>query len=295
MRYDSDSDDTIFTDDNHMDQSPGSQPVGNADDSKREQKPDNNWKNVAVGTGAGAVIGGISPFLMGMAPADSETPSDDPTNLSILSHPELVDDKIKVATNVEESMNFSEAFATARAEVGPGGCFEWHGNIYSTYLADEWNAMSPEEKVEFNSHFSWNHNDHSVSHVKPHVSVETPHAQETHDLPEENGVESHTIEVIEATTSDPEIEILGISHDAESGSNVGSVVVDGQEIILIDVDGDMDFDYMALNSANGETPDVDNLVDIQGHNLSINDLGGIDGFSDSSGFDGFADYSNDNC
>ena len=42
-------------------------------------------------------------------------------------------------------MSFSEAFAAARAEQGPGGVFEWHGNLYSTYYENEWSSMSAEE------------------------------------------------------------------------------------------------------------------------------------------------------
>lgn len=46
-------------------------------------------------------------------------------------------------------MTFAEAFQSARAQVGPGGVFEWHGGVYGTYTADEWNAMSAEDKAAF--------------------------------------------------------------------------------------------------------------------------------------------------
>lgn len=318
MRYDSNNEDTIYPDNRRKEDSPVSGTLESTDTSKRSQKQDHNWKNGAIGLGSGLIIGGISPFLMGLAPAGSDSDSTDPTNRSTLSNPEWVDDKIKVATNIEESMNFSEAFATARAEVGPGGCFEWHGKLYGTFLADEWNAMSSEEKAEFNNHFSWNHIDRSESHINPLTTnaASTPHPVTTendngtpnhnedlvesstvegdHDSQEAHEIESQTVEVIDAATVNPEIEILGISYDAESGSNVGTVMMDGQEVILIDVDGDMDFDYMAINTASGEDPDADNIIDIQNHNLSVNDLGGLEGLSEPGVVDGFNDYSNDN-
>ena len=36
-----------------------------------------------------------------------------------------------------DDQSFSEAFNTARAELGPGGVFSWHGNLYNTYTAEE--------------------------------------------------------------------------------------------------------------------------------------------------------------
>lgn len=48
-----------------------------------------------------------------------------------------------------DGLSFGEAFAAARAEVGPGGVFYWHGGIYNTYIAEEWNAMTPAQKHDF--------------------------------------------------------------------------------------------------------------------------------------------------
>lgn len=41
------------------------------------------------------------------------------------------------ASSPADEMSFSEAFATAREEVGPGGVFMWHGNAYNTFYAEE--------------------------------------------------------------------------------------------------------------------------------------------------------------
>lgn len=49
---------------------------------------------------------------------------------------------LNVATTVEETMTYEEAFAAARNEVGAGGMFEWHGHTYSTYYKSEWTAMT---------------------------------------------------------------------------------------------------------------------------------------------------------
>jgi len=41
------------------------------------------------------------------------------------------------ASDVNHEMNFSQAFASAREELGPGGVFSWHGQDYSTFYAEE--------------------------------------------------------------------------------------------------------------------------------------------------------------
>ncbi len=41
------------------------------------------------------------------------------------------------AHNVDDTMSFDEAFASARKEVGAGGIFEWKGQVYGTFLANE--------------------------------------------------------------------------------------------------------------------------------------------------------------
>ena len=50
------------------------------------------------------------------------------------------DEGIRIA-QVDDNASFAEAFADARAQVGPGGAFEWRGHVYNTYYAEEWNNM----------------------------------------------------------------------------------------------------------------------------------------------------------
>lgn len=53
------------------------------------------------------------------------------------------------AKDVNDSMSFTEAFQTSRAEVGTGGIFEWKGNLYNTYYKEEWDNMDKSDKVAF--------------------------------------------------------------------------------------------------------------------------------------------------
>lgn len=301
--------------------------------------PDNNeapakhgkglWKRAAIGAGTGLLIGGVSTVLMGMKGADSEPNTEtesgnepengnnnDPAQANEgLPHPEWVDDQIQVATSVDDGMSFGEAFAAARAEVGAGGCFEWHGQVYGTYTADEWNGMTAEQRAEYGDHFSWNHIDHSQSDVAQHSThidnsasqantagasgtddievVSVNHDGNNNDMAQAGtGNDSVNAEVVEVSQAEPEVEILGVVHDADSGANIGSMSVDGQEVILIDVDNDMQFDYMAADvNGNGQV-DQGELVDIQAQGLTVNGVGGFtDPSSDMIASNDAADYS----
>lgn len=266
-------------------------------DEAQVKASEGGWKKTAISAGTGLLIGGASTLLMGMKNPDTDTELENISNnhKDELSHPEWVDDEVQVATTVNDDMSFGEAFAAARAEVGPGGCFEWHGQIYGTYTAEEWNSMTAEQRAEFGDHFSWNHIDHSSSDVAQHsttshsnnsVHVETPanndddieivsvNHNEGHNEITQNNIHNTTqTDVVDS--ADPEIEILGVVHDSESGANIGGMTVDGQEVIVIDVDGDMTFDYMASDlNGNGQI-DENELVDIQNQGLTVSDFGGI--------------------
>lgn len=247
----------------------------------------NTWRRVAAVAGAGLLVGGVASVPMGMNSPDAvenknaENNSRDENNIEAdlaesteqdvvnkegnLFNPEWADDEIAVATTINDDMSFGEAFATARGEVGPGGCFEWRGNVYGTYTADEWSNMTVQEQSEWSNHFSWNHIDRYQSDVAQHAMSEA-----------------------ELKAEEPEIEILGVVHDSDTDANIGGLTIDGQDVILIDVDNDLAFDYMAVDANGNGLIESDEVVDIQGEGFTVNNLGGFseeshDGLSDSAG------------
>ena len=121
----------------------GTQNNGQGVKAENTAKRNGIWKEVAIGAGTGILFGSAATFFTSAAEGKDEP-----------QHPQ-VDEHIPVATCVDDNMSFSQAFAAARAEVGPGGAFEWHGNLYNTYTAEEWNQLSAEERAEFDSHFDW--------------------------------------------------------------------------------------------------------------------------------------------
>lgn len=239
---------------------------------------DNTWRNAAIGAGVGVVAGGGAAFAMDAIPS-----SDDVQAEVDETRPDWAVGDIKVASGVNDDMSFNEAFAAARAEVGPGGAFEWHGQVYGTYTASEWNHMSAAERAEFNSHFDWNNADHSS-----YAHNDTHH----HDVHHYHHTEVHHYESahVSDVNDDPEVEVLGVVHDDETGANYGGMTIDGQEVILVDVDGNLTFDYMAGDfNQNGVIEDHE-IVDISGQHITVNDLGG---FSDGSHHGVYDDGMND--
>ena len=94
------------------------------------------WKPVTIGGLTGILMGAGAMYgVQAMTSGSNEVASG-------------AEEGLKVAT-VSDSMSFSQAFEAARALVGAGGVFTWRGNIFNTYTADEWKAMSNDDKHQF--------------------------------------------------------------------------------------------------------------------------------------------------
>ena len=257
-------------------------------------------KRVAVGAGVGLALGGVASATMAM---QSITPTVDPeaetsTN-SDLHAIGVCDGDVDVAYGVSDDMSFSQAFAAARAEVGPGGVFQWRGQIYGTYTADEWNSMTPEQKQDYYDHFNWDRIDAPSDVVdqpqvdqpqvdqpqveEPQVEepqVEEPQVEEPVAIDDDinvqtNGDESHPFTM----TEDSEVEVIGVVHDSDSGYNFAEISVDGQQAILVDVDGDMQFDYIQADFDGDGDISSNEYADFQDQGPSVDQLGGFsDGY-----------------
>ena len=86
-------------------------------------------------------IGGFTGILMGAGAMHFAQ--------SIASTTSVNEEEQAAGTKSLDDLSFREAFETARADMGPGGVFSWHGNLYNTYTAQEWSSMSSAEKKQF--------------------------------------------------------------------------------------------------------------------------------------------------
>ena len=165
--------------------------------------------------------------------------------------------------HVSDSMSFSEAFAAARAEVGPGGSFTWHGKVYGTYYKNEWDSMSSEEQRDFQmaaingehatapGHEASQANNYA--YAKP---VDPVPAEEPYEEPKGQEVTLVDPEPV----SDDEVRVLGIDQVMdEDGQLHEAALIDfgGNVAMVVDTDGDNVYDVMAADfNGDGEiTPD----------------------------------------
>ena len=266
-----------------------------AEDSAEEKKND-TMRKVAIGGGIGILLG-ASAAAVAQTLSSSETPDED---VEVEPAPETV----SVASNVSDGMSFGDAFAAARAELGPGGMFTWHGNSYSTYTAEEWDNMSAGERADYgrlvaphvqfdNGHYGGHHTAHqTVHHVHEHVVHEV-----ADDVAQVEPAETAVAATATATAAaqpaqeEPTAEMTGKSdqvdidlskvrlveaEEVETFDDVDTVVgrgfVDGHDAMFHDLDNNGIFDAATVDANDNHTFIDDQKYDISDLHLSTNNV-----------------------
>ena len=222
------------------------------------------WKPVTIGGLTGILMGAGTMYgIQHAASVGNEEPSS-------------AEDGLKVAT-VDDSMSFREAFESARAQVGAGGVFTWHGNIFNTYTAEEWNAMSSDDKRLF------------AEQVKPQIpaaEVETKQladnepvqapeadddvqiaANQNHDTEVRSGYEANLQSTTwnELAQDDNDVRVVGFK-DIEIGNgrsiSMQEVDINGQRVAVIDVDKDGDPDFAMTDLNHNNQMDEGEVIDL---------------------------------
>jgi hypothetical protein len=192
------------------------------------------------------------------------------------SHIHVIGDTVAVAHGVSDDMSFSEAFAAARAEVGPGGVFTWHGNVYGTYYANEWNSMSDEQKAEYSQAV---HNTDYNAEEYAHNSHTSSGSSSYHDAAQDGGeirvLETETVETEDGTINVARVEVNGHYGEIYDLDNNGT-----PDVALIDSNDDGRPD-IAMVDENGDGM-IDESEVYMDPNLTTNAL-----------YDDMPDYSND--
>lgn len=180
---------------------------------------------VAAAAGTGLAIGIAATALTSATAADESEITyidiDDDGDI----HERTFIGRAPMSNAVTEDMTFGEAFAAARADVGPGGTFLWHGGVYGTYDAQEWNELSAHEQIDWQNSIQWN---------------EVLRYQETYDQPEPV---YDTDEPIEIDPEDPQETEPDSDEDNECGDDpdvIGEPNIPDDDI-LPDPDNDLDF------------------------------------------------------
>ncbi len=211
------------------------------------------WQAVLVGGIPGILIGSSATSVIQSLPTTEVVNSTD-----VESSASPIDEVVEVqlAHSVTNDMSFNQAFAAARAEIGPGGAFVWHGNVYTTFRADdaEWQEMSDEARAEFGQNV--------IS------QVECPPYSPTQNEPE-------IVAMDNADESDVDVHIVGVGQvELESGGTaiVGYGAVDGHYSEFIDTDGDGEVDTVLIDANDNRSLDPDEIIDAEGSGITVDDM-----------------------
>lgn len=262
-------------------------------------------KGAAAGIGAGAAAVGAAaaaiPFFAygGHSNDNTENPTvDNPDDVqnsagqpSDNAEPHVpVASDLPVATCVNDDMTPDEAFAAARAEVGPGGIYYYHGHAQGTYYESEWNNMSPDDREDY-----WA----SVQHTHEQYG---PSAFQEDDQPELELVDADEIPdmyLVDANGNDLPDAILDMDRDGVGDVLVVDIEVENGEVVAIsdaytgefDIDewgGDLiteDDDFLLI-------PDDDDDIAIDLDDLDDDDI--IIDNDDDNLANGYSDQTDDN-
>lgn len=233
------------------------------------------WKEVIVGGVSGIALGAAGTLFASSVPLDASAETADAENTETES--EATNATAQMATTVNDSMSFTDAFNAARAEVGAGGVFEWHGNLYSTFTADEWNNMDDAARNDFAESIHWDGPSHEYvasNHSHSNHSTHTTHTEDVANTNTTNGTNTtNTNNPGKDDENTPEVEIIGVEHaniDGEHDSIIGSASINGQAVYFIDVDGqDDEFELMVSDTNQNQQVDEGEVVDISEQHMSV--------------------------
>lgn len=231
-----------------------------------EHKQENgSWKHVTLG-GVSGILMGAGLLYAGQTIAAKSTEFSGETADAVTAEAQQADaaDAVLPVAQMHNDLTFGEAFEAARAEVGPGGVFIWHGGIYNTYTADEWNAMTAEQKNDF------------ALQVNPEVhaqEIPTPtDAQPDVAVQPIANTEVHTV----SDASDVQVVEQHIAQNFDMGNDVhivGYANAEGHLVVGYDTTGDGQADVAIIDIDNDLRPsDADVIMDREGNMATLGEL-----------------------
>lgn len=226
------------------------------------------WKSVTIGGLTGILMGAGTMF--GIQAAASVN-NDEPAS---------ADEGLKVAT-VDDSMSFNQAFEAARAQVGAGGVFTWRGNIFNTYTADEWKAMSNDEKRLFAEQVkpeipaadvdtkqmadnTQTEQDSQVAEVDDDVQIAAEQHHDT-EVDQNYGAQLQATTWNELAQEENDVRVVGFK-EIEVGNgrsiNMQEIDINGQRVAVIDVDKDGEPDYALTDLNHNHEMEEGEVIDL---------------------------------
>lgn len=228
------------------------------------------WKKVSFGTTTGILLGAIGIRAIDHLNAnhiveDNGENANTDVNTDVNTEANVPAYGEAPMAHVGNDMSFDAAFAAARAEVGPGGVFTWHGGIYGTYYETEWEAKSDVQKMEY------------AQSVHPPVTPEHIQVNVINEIQPEVVVDAHEVEVqdnqahIANTTSETMDETYPT--EDEDVHIVGQGTVQGHDAVALDMTGNYEADVVIIDvDDTGSLTDPDVVVFREGMATTIGDM-----------------------
>jgi len=200
------------------------------------------WKKVTLGTTSGILLGAGAIQGVNHIKDNEEEAGAEAENNAEAEVPVYADAPV---AHVSDSMSFDQAFATARAEVGPGGVFAWHGGIYGTYYETEWDAMSDAQKLAYaesvNPEVTPQHiRVNLINEAHPDVVVDVratdAHGGQAHYTDEPHAATGRTAAEQDAIADDDDVHIVGQGE------------VQGHSAVALDMTGNGDADVVIIDA-----------------------------------------------
>ena len=239
-----------------------------------ENKKGDSWKMIGLGGATGILIGAGAIYASSAMAAESndttpEQPSSEPASTDPVSAAVSSETEINVA-HTTPGKSFSEAFAEARAEVGPGGVFHWRGGVYGTYTKEEWDAMSDQEKHEFvesaRPEFSVAQvNTNQITEEHPRAHVVAQHHEEPDPEVNININEVHIHTQNEGGDEDVHV-VTHVGTDVDAiGDDIAVIdqyVVDGHNAYVVDYLDDDLHDVAVVDVNDNDEIDDGEIIDL---------------------------------
>ena len=282
---------------------PNDETIYNGMEEKNEENPQvandgkkkANWKMIGLGGATGILMGAGAIYAADAMAADvNDDANAGATGDNNGASQQHEGAEVKVS-NVAPGQSFSDAFAEARAEVGPGGVFHWRGGIYNTFTKEEWDAMSDEQKHDFaesvRPEISANNVHVDPHHPQAHVVPDTPHDDPAINV---NIEELHVhedddddVHIVTPLGSEEVEDVAHVDHydvDGHHGLVVDYYDEDKHDIAIVDLNDNEDIDDgEAMDMNTGEVLDA-NLNPMDPMNLTADSPDDVD-FGVDSTFD----------
>ncbi|MBQ9184403.1 MAG: hypothetical protein IJ151_00845 [Bacteroidales bacterium] len=263
-----------------------------ASDEKKNEKGEKSpaWKSVLIGGVPGIVLGAAGVLAGNSFSANAEESQPEENNGTSSTTGIHIPADATVASHINDDMSFGEAFAAAREEVGPGGVFTWHGQLYNTYTQEEWAAEHPATPLEPADPVEPADSTATVEQSVPTEQAETTEAAETTEQTEtaesnepgeqtsEDSVSSDSqgdIHLYDSEGNEASVQVEAVySGTTENGQviNVVEAQVDNHDAAFIDVDNDGYIDAVAVDSNDDGSISPEEVVDTSDSDLHIVDL-----------------------